>query len=56
MNVVMTGRGRYVELQGTGEEATFDADDLAAMLGLAHQGIAQLTLLQSAALGDAKPL
>ena len=28
MNVVMTGRGRFVEIQGTGEEATFDNDDL----------------------------
>lgn len=51
MNVVMTGRGRYVELQGTGEEATFDADELSAMLALAHSGIAQLTQLQIAALG-----
>ena len=43
MNVVMTGAGRYVELQGTGEEATFDADQLAAMLALAHRGIGELT-------------
>jgi ribonuclease PH len=50
MNVVMTGRGRYVEVQGTGEEATFDAVELAAMLDLARQGIAQLAQLQSAAL------
>ncbi|QDT72176.1 ribonuclease PH [Lacipirellula limnantheis] len=46
MNVVMTGAGRYVELQGTGEEATFDAEQLAAMLALAHLGIAELTALQ----------
>ena len=51
MNVVMTGAGRFVELQGTGEEATFDADELAAMLALARQGVAQLTKLQLAALG-----
>jgi ribonuclease PH len=50
MNVVMTGRGRYVEVQGTGEEATFDAAELAAMLDLARQGIAQLAQLQRAAL------
>lgn len=50
MNVVMTGRGRYVEVQGTGEEATFDADELAAMLGLAQRGIRQLAQLQNAAL------
>jgi ribonuclease PH len=46
MNVVMTGRGRYVELQGTGEEATFDGDELAALLALASRGIAQLSELQ----------
>lgn len=46
MNVVMTGAGRYVELQGTGEEATFDAEQLAAMLALAHRGIAELSALQ----------
>lgn len=50
MNVVMTGAGRYVELQGTGEEATFDADQLAAMLALASQGIRRLADLQRQAL------
>lgn len=54
MNVVMTGAGRYVELQGTGEEATFDADQLAAMLALAGQGIAALKVLQNEALGLTK--
>jgi ribonuclease PH len=53
MNVVMTGAGRFVELQGTGEEATFDADDLAAMLALARQGISALNRLQREALGTA---
>jgi ribonuclease PH len=51
MNVVMTGAGRYVEVQGTGEEATFDAAELSAMLELARKGIAQLNELQRAALG-----
>jgi ribonuclease PH len=51
MNVVMTGAGRYVELQGTGEEATFDADQLAAMLALASQGIRSLASLQRQTLG-----
>lgn len=50
MNVVMTGAGRFVELQGTGEEATFDDAELAAMLGLARTAIAQLKQLQQAAL------
>jgi ribonuclease PH len=55
MNVVATGRGRYVELQGTGEEATFDADELAGMLSLAHRGMTQLTQLQNAALASSAP-
>lgn len=46
MNVVMTGGGRYVEVQGTGEEATFDAEQLTAMLALAGRGIAELATLQ----------
>lgn len=50
MNVVMTGSGRFVEIQGTGEEATFDEPQLAQMLSLARQGIAELTRRQQAAL------
>jgi ribonuclease PH len=50
MNVVMTGAGRYVEVQGTGEEATFDGAELTAMLELAKRGIAQLAELQQRAL------
>lgn len=46
MNVVMTGRGRFVELQGTGEEATFDDDQLAGLIAVAKSGIAALTDLQ----------
>jgi ribonuclease PH len=56
MNVVMTGRNRFVELQGTGEEATFDDDQLAAMLKLAKSGIHQLTAIQKDALGKLWPL
>ncbi|MEM9646207.1 MAG: ribonuclease PH [Planctomycetota bacterium] len=43
MNVIMTGQGRFVEIQGTGEEATFDDDQLAGMLKLARKGIAELS-------------
>ncbi|HZZ29725.1 MAG TPA: ribonuclease PH [Pirellulales bacterium] len=50
MNVVMTGDGRFIEVQGTGEEATFSEDELQALLRLAKSGIEQLTILQSAAL------
>jgi ribonuclease PH len=55
MNVVMTGAGRFVEVQGTGEEATFDDDDLAALLKLAKAGIRELARLQREALGKAWP-
>lgn len=56
MNVVMTGSGRFIELQGTGEEATFDDNDLAAMLKLAKAGIKELNAIQRAALGKVWPL
>jgi ribonuclease PH len=46
MNVVATGRGRFVEVQGTGEEGTFSPEQLGAMTALALRGIAQLTELQ----------
>jgi ribonuclease PH len=55
MNVVMTGSGRFVEIQGTGEEATFDEKQLQAMLKLAKKGIAELTALQKKALGTNWP-
>jgi len=56
MNVVMTGAGRFIEIQGTGEEATFDDVELAAMLKLAKAGIKQLSKLQQEALGKQWPL
>lgn len=55
MNVVMTGSGRFIEIQGTGEEATFGDDDLAALLKLAKQGIRELTAIQKKSLGKAWP-
>jgi ribonuclease PH len=55
MNVVMTGRGRFIEIQGTGEEATFDDGDLASLLKLAKSGIRQLRDVQQQALGKAWP-
>ena len=42
MNVVMTGSGHYVEVQGSGEEATFTPEELSAMLAAAKQGIEEL--------------
>jgi ribonuclease PH len=55
MNVVMTGGGRFVEVQGTGEEATFTETELSAMLQLAKRGVAKLVAAQKSALGKAWP-
>ena len=51
MNVVMTGRGGFVELQGTAERVPFRGSDLTALLRLAGQGIRRLVKLQQRALG-----
>lgn len=50
MNVVMTGSGKYVEVQGTAELATFSRRELDGMLELAAKGIRELTLIQQQAL------
>jgi ribonuclease PH len=47
----MTGGGRFIELQGTGEEATFDDAELASLIQLAKQGIRELTQIQKETLG-----
>jgi ribonuclease PH len=51
MNVVMTGAGRYVEVQGTAERDPFARTDLEAMLSHAARGIAELVAHQRRALG-----
>lgn len=50
MNVVITGRGRFVEVQGTAEGCTFNRSELDRMIGAARRGIKQLALAQEAAL------
>ncbi|MDP4525356.1 ribonuclease PH [Bacillus halotolerans] len=55
MNVIMTGSGRFVELQGTGEEATFSREDLNGLLSLAEKGIQELIDKQKEVLGDSLP-
>ena len=50
MNVVMTGKGGMIEVQGTAEGATFSRTELTALLDLAEQGIHDLTKLQLEAL------
>lgn len=49
-NVVMTGSGRFIEVQGGGEGATFDPSQLNEMIALAQKGIKTLTQLQLEAL------
>ena len=51
MNVVMTGAGGLIEVQGTAEGAAFSRTELNALLDLAEAGIGRLTELQQAALG-----
>jgi len=51
MNVVMTGSGGFVEVQGTAEGEPFSAAQMDALLALAMQGIAELIAKQKAALG-----
>jgi ribonuclease PH len=49
-NVVMTGSGQFIEVQGTGEESTFSPAQLNAMVELAGDGIKTLTQLQNDAI------
>ncbi|RAV22046.1 ribonuclease PH [Paenibacillus contaminans] len=51
MNVVMTGQGKFVEVQGTGEEAPFSRDELDSLLELAESGIQSMIELQRQVLG-----
>ncbi len=46
-NVVMTGRGQFVEVQSSGEESTFSHAQLQTLLGLAQNGLQELALLQT---------
>ena len=50
MNVVMTGAGHYVEVQGTAEGAAFSRREMDQLLNLAEKGIAELALLQQKSL------
>ena len=53
MNVVMTGDGRFVEVQGTAEGAPFSREEMSALLDLASAGIGRLVKLQREALAEA---
>lgn len=56
LNLVMTGSGRLIEVQGSGEEATFSREQLAALLDLGTLGIQAISRAQRAALGANWPL
>ncbi len=50
-NFVLTGSGKFVEIQGTAEQVPFSRAELEALMSLAEAGVTQLTALQKAALG-----
>ena len=52
MNLVMTATGQYIEIQGTGEEATFSAEQLNTLLALGREGVAELGALQQGAISQ----
>ena len=52
MNVVMTGSGKFIEIQGTAEHGPFDRDELNTLLDLATKGNKELQKLQLKALAE----
>ena len=52
MNVVKTGRGLFVEIQGTAEKAPFSDDEMAKLLAAADKGVQELIGHQKKALGE----
>ncbi|SFE69431.1 ribonuclease PH [Alteribacillus iranensis] len=52
MNIVMTGTGKFVELQGTGEEASYSKEQLDRMLSLGEKGLQEIFMIQRQVLGD----
>lgn len=56
LNLVMTGDGKFIEVQGTGEETTFTRAQLDRLLTLGHRGIEQITTAQRKALGAGWPV
>ncbi len=54
MNIVKTGSGGFVEVQGTAERKPFSDQDMTALLSLAHKGIKELIVLQKKAIGSLK--
>jgi ribonuclease PH len=52
MNIVKTGSGGFVEIQGTAEDAPFSAEELAGMMAVADKGIQELIAIQRKAVGE----
>ena len=52
MNIVKTGAGRFVEIQGTAEDGSFSEDEMKALMAAAHKGTQELIAMQRAVLGD----
>ena len=50
MNVIMTGSGKFVEVQGTAEQKAFSKDDMGSMITLAEKGVMELIAHQEKAL------
>ena len=55
MNIVKTGRGLFVEVQGTAEGQPFSEDEMRELMEAGDKGIKDLVTLQKAALGDFTP-
>jgi len=51
-NIVLTGAGRFVEIQSSGEEATFSREELDTLLELARKGAAEISLEQKRVIGE----
>ena len=51
-NIVMTGTGKFVEVQSSGEEATFTREELNTLLDLGAKGITEINALQNAAIAE----
>lgn len=51
MNIIMTGRGKFIEVQGTAEKVPFDNKTMAKMINVAKKGISELIARQKRALG-----
>jgi ribonuclease PH len=52
MNLAMTGKGEFIELQGTGEESTFTDEQLGQMMVLGRKGIRELLAAQETAIAQ----